>query len=180
MPAMRRELTTHFIYWAVFFAFLILIKQYFNLNVILFILGGILGVFLPDLDHFIYAYFIKPGDLTSQRFQYLTGKSELKRSVELLYETREERRELIFHSIFFQGIFFVLMFWILSSSNSLLGRGVAISFMLHLCIDQLTDLKNSGNLDNWYKNLPYKLDPHGAKIYWITSTAVICLMAVFM
>lgn len=177
---MKRELSIHFIYWLIFFALIILIRQHFSLNYIYFVIGGLLGVVLPDIDHLIYAYFIKPGDLTSQRINYLVNKNEIKRTVELLYETREERRELIFHSIFFQGVFFVLLFWILTSSGSLLGKGLVISFMLHLSIDQLIDLKNFGDLNMWFKNLPFKLDSNQSKIYWVVTTSLIVFMGFVM
>jgi len=178
---MKRELLTHLFYWFVFFLLIVLVKRYFDVYYLVpFILGGLLGVVLPDIDHLIYVYFIKPNDLSSQRVYYLINKSEIKRSIALLYETREERRELVFHTIFFQGIFFVLMFLMLSSSGSALGRGLVISFMLHLCVDQWIDLKKLGNLDNWHKYLSFKLDPYQSKMYWIASSAIILLMGILI
>lgn len=135
---------------------------------------------LPDIDHLIYVYFIKPTDLTSQRINYLVNKKSLSRSVELLYETRSERRGLIFHTIFFQAIFFVLTFWMLSSSGSYFGRGLVLSFILHLSVDQLMDLNDDKSLDNWFTNLPFKLDYKQSKKYWIISTAVILLIGGLM
>jgi hypothetical protein len=88
----------------------------------------------------------------------------------LLYGTSSERKELIFHTIFFQMIFFVLTFWMLSSSGSLFGKGMVLAFGLHLLIDQATDLSEVGNLDNWFKNLPVKLDLVQSKIYWLVAT----------
>ena len=177
---MRKELTVHFVFWLIFFVVIILIRRYFDLSYILFVVGGLLGVVMPDLDHLIYAYFIKPEDLTSQRINYLVNKNEIKRTVELLYETRQERRELTFHSIFFQGIFFILMFWVLSSSGSLLGRGLVLSFMLHLSVDQFIDLKNMNSLSSWFKNLPFGLDFNQSKIYWMVTTSLTVLMGILM
>lgn len=177
---MKRELSIHFVYWLIVFALIVLVKQYFSWFYLPFIIGGLLGVILPDLDHLIYVYFIRPQDLTSQRVNYLLNKSEVIRSVELLYETREERKELIFHTLLFEGILLVLMFWMLSSSSSMLGRGLAISFMLHLAVDQFIDLKNIGNMDTWFKNLPFKLDYMQSKVFWIASTSVILLISFIM
>jgi hypothetical protein len=108
------------------------------------------------------------------------NKSEVVRSVELLYETREERKELIFHSLLFQTILLVLMFWLLSSSSSMLGRGLVISFMLHLAVDQFIDLKSLGNIDAWFNNLPFKFDYKQSKVFWIASTSLILLMGFVM
>ncbi len=146
----------------------------------LFVLGGLIGIVLPDIDHLIYAYFIHPQDLSSQRIDYLVKNKDFKRSVELLYETRSERRGLIFHSIFFQIIFFIVLFWILSSSGSLLGRGLALSFALHLSVDQLIDLTELKSLENWFTNLPFKLDIKQSKNYLMASSAVLLLMGFVM
>jgi hypothetical protein len=177
---MKKELLTHLIYWLVFTALVVVIKRYFNINVLQFIFGGLIGTFLPDLDHIIYIYFIKPQDLTSQRVNYLVSKNELIRGVELIYETRTERRDLVFHTIFFQGIFFILMFLMLSSSASLFGRGLVLSFMLHLSVDQMIDLKEMSGLGNWLKDLHLNFDLTKSKIYWIASSTLILLMGIVM
>jgi len=177
---MRRELFLHFSFWFAFFIFITLVRQYINLNYWPFWIGGLLGVFLPDIDHIIYVYFVQPQELTSQRVGYLMDKKEVKRSVELLYETRSERRGLIFHTIFFQIIFLVLTFWMMSSSGSLFGQGLVLSFALHLSVDQIVDLTEMGNLSNWFKNLPFSLDLKQSQIYWLTSTALVVLFGFFL
>jgi hypothetical protein len=177
---MKRELFIHFSFWFSFFVLIAVIKHYFALPYWSFWLGGLVGVIMPDLDHLIYVYFIKPTDLSSQRINYLVNKKVLLRSVELMYETRTERRGLVFHTIFFQLIFFILTFWMLSSSGSYFGKGLVLSFILHLSIDQLIDLNDLKNLENWFTNLPFKLDLKQSKNYWMISTALIVLLGVFM
>ena len=170
---MRRELFLHFAFWFAFFIFTSLAKQQFTLSYWPFWLGGILGIFLPDLDHLIYAYFVKPQELTSQRVGYLINKNDIKRTVELLYETRSERNGLIFHTVFFQIIFLILTFWIWSSSGSLFGKGLVLSFALHLLVDQIVDLTETGSFDNWQKDLPFKFDLDKAKIYWLVNLILV-------
>ncbi len=172
---MKRELFIHSAFWFSFFVFISLIRHYLNLSYWPFWLGGMLGVILPDIDHLIYVYFVKPGDLTSQRVNYLVNKKEIERSVELLYETRNERSALIFHSIFFQIIFLILTFWMISSSSSLFGRGLVLSFALHLSIDQVMDLTDLKSLDNWLKNSPINLDFKNAKIYSLVTILLVCI-----
>jgi hypothetical protein len=177
---MRRELFIHFSFWFAFFVLVAVVKNYFALGYWLFWLGGLVGVILPDIDHLIYVYFIKPTDLTSQRVDFLVAKKDYRRSIELLYETRQERKGLIFHTIFFQAIFFILTFWMLSSSGSYFGRGLTLSFILHLSVDQLIDLNDMGSLGNWFTYLPFGLDFKQSKKYWMISTAVILLLGVIM
>lgn len=177
---MRRELFIHFAFWLSFFIFITLVKGYTSLVYWPFWLGGIFGTLLPDLDHIIYFYFVRPSDLSSQRFNFLAQKHEIKRMLTLLYETRGERRGLIFHSVFFQIIFLVLTFWMLSSSSSLFGRGMVLAFALHLSIDQLMDLTDVGSLENWVKMFPLKFDLKQAKIFTFASIFLVCLFGFFL
>lgn len=177
---MRRELFIHFSFWLFLFVFIALARHYFALSFWQFWLGGVVGVILPDIDHLIYVYFVKPTDLTSQRVNYLLNKKQISRSVELLYETRQERKNLIFHTILFQAIFFALTFWMFSSSGSYFGRGLTLSFLLHLSVDQLIDLNDLKNLDNWFTNLPFKLSFEQSKTYWIISSTIILLTGFVM
>jgi hypothetical protein len=110
----------------------------------------------------------------------LVGKKDLRRGVELLYETRGERRGLIFHTVFFQLIFLVLTFWMMSSSGSLFGKGLVLSFALHLSIDQIVDLTEVGNFDNWLRYSPIQLDFKRAKNYWLITLILLCIMGFLM
>jgi|SRR5688572_10267716 len=177
---MKRELFIHLAFWFAFFVFITLIRQYFSFSYWPFWVGGILGIFLPDLDHLIYVLFVKPEELTSQRVGYLIDKKDVKRSVELLYETRTERRGLIFHTIFFQIIFLVLTFWMMSSSGSLFGRGLVLSFALHLSVDQLVDLTELKSFNNWFKDLPFTLDLNKSKVYWMVTTVIVLVFGFLM
>ena len=177
---MRRELFIHFSFWFSFFVVISVVKHFFSLDYWPFWLGGLAGVFMPDLDHLIYVFFLGPQELTSQRVNFLWGRKEYKRLIELLYETRSERRGLIFHTIFFQIIFLVLTFWLMSSSASLFGKGLVLSFALHLSLYQLADLIEMKSLTNWTKFLPISLDFAKSKIYWSVSTLLVVAMGLLM
>lgn len=172
---MRRELFIHYSFWFSFFVFISLIKHYFTLDFWPFWLGGIVGTVMPDLDHIIYFYFVSPTDLTSQRFNFLLQRKEIGRMLTLLYETRTERKGLIFHTIFFQMIFLLLTFWMLTSSGSLFGRGLVLAFALHLSVDQLMDLTELKNFDNWMKYSPIALDFQKSQIYWLGSSLLLLI-----
>ncbi|HJY98346.1 MAG TPA: hypothetical protein VJ227_01380 [Patescibacteria group bacterium] len=177
---MKRELFLHFSFWFSFFVFVGLFKSYFSLADWGFWVGGVFGTILPDIDHVIYFYFVSPTDLTSQRFDFLAKKKALGRMIGLLYQTRTERKGLIFHTIFFQVIFFILTFWMLSSSGSLFGKGMVLAFALHLSIDQLMDLTELKGLGNWMKYLPFSLDYEKSKFYWLGSTLLLLIFGFFL
>ncbi len=163
---MRREIFLHFSFWFSFFVFVTIINQFFSFSYWPFWVGGIAGTILPDIDHLLYLY-LRPQELTAQRVGFYWDKHEVKRVFTLLYETRGERKGLIFHSGYFQLIFLVLTFWIITSSGSLFGKGLVLAFSLHLLIDQIVDLTQMQSFDNWLKYSPWYLDLSKAKIYWL-------------
>lgn len=162
---MKREVFIHFSFWFSIFVLISIIKQNLILTYWPFWVGGVVGTILPDVDHLLYIYLIKPYELTSQRFGQLIKEKDLARSIQLLYETRTERKNLIFHSQFFQLIFLVVTFWIMSSSGSLFGKGLALAFALHLSVDKMIDLYDLNQFNN--KN---------EKIYWFMGMVLTILV----
>lgn len=149
---MKREFAIHFGVFVVFFLLLSVIKERLDPSYWPFWLGGLVGTFLPDLDHIIYVYFFKPEELTSQRVVQMTGRGDMRNALSLLYETRFERSGLIFHTAFFQILLLVVGFIVITTSGSLLGMGLALSFLAHLLVDQAVDIRITGALSNWFKN----------------------------
>ncbi len=164
---MRKEIITHFLFFLIFFGFISLLRRYFEIKFIYFWVGGVAGTILPDIDHLIYVYFLKPQELTSQRIQYLVAKKEFLRTLGLLATTRNERRHLVFHSALSQIIFTVLAFLVLTSSGSIFGRGLVLAFSLHLLVDQVFDFFQLDNLDNWFYQLNFSLSKEQSLFYWL-------------
>lgn len=184
---MKKEILIHTAYLLIFSLLVILFKKYFlplNLNSIfnisLFLLGGAVGTILPDIDHLIYIFFLSPQDLTSQRVNYMLGKREIWQTLEVLSTTREERRQLIFHTVHFQIIFWILTFLVISSSGSLMGRGLVLAFSLHLIIDQLLDLMKIDNLDNWFRQVSIQLEKEKYMFYWLGNVILLLLFGLVL
>lgn len=177
---MKREIALHFVSTLILLVLIILFKRWFNLSYWPVIVGGVVGTFLPDIDHYIYVYFLAPQDLTSQRVGSLVAKKDVGRSISLLYETRAERKNLIFHSFYFQMIFWVLAFLVISSSGSVFGRGLVGAFALHLILDQFVDLRQTGSLENWFSQINISLTKERATQYIGVSLAVLLLLVVIL
>ena len=171
---MKLEVFIHLSFWVSFFIFVAIIKHYLAFSYWQFWLGGLIGSFLPDIDHLVYIFFIKPQELTSQRVSFYLGNKEILKSVGVMYDTRSERAGLIFHTVYFQLIFWVLTFLMVTSS-SVFGKGIVLAFALHLIVDQIVDLTELNSFDNWLKDSPIKLDFQKAKIYWAVNTAVLLI-----
>jgi hypothetical protein len=174
---MRKEILIHFSFLILLFVLISLVRNYLNLSYWPFWVGGLVGTLLPDLDHLLYVFFLRPEELTSQRVNYMLEKRNLWGSLNLLAETRSERTKLVFHTALFQIIFVILSFWMVTSSGSFFGRGVVLAFLLHLIVDQTVDLKVVGNLFNWFKNFPIAFPQEREKLYWGINILVLVILA---
>ncbi len=177
---MKKEILIHFLSAIVFFALLSLVRNWLNINYLPLWIGALLGTILPDVDHLIYIYYLKPYELTSQRAIYGVQKGRLWETLNLLASTRQERKELIFHQNYFQIIFVVFAFLILTSSSSLIGRGIVLGFLVHLVVDQFVDLMKLGNIDNWFTKFNFHLDKQQQTFYFIGNLLVVLVMGVLL
>lgn len=131
---MKKDILNNFVFLVIYFLLITLVKRYFSFYYCLFWIGGITGLFLANVDHLLHVFIFKPHELTSQRIMALVRARRIKEALVLLYDTGNERTDLIFHSFNFQIIFLVLTFWLMSSSGNIFGRGLALSFLLSLVI----------------------------------------------
>ncbi len=168
-----KNLLTHFIFAVGYFVLLTFFKQWFSLDYAAFWIGALVGTLLPDIDHLIYIYVLRPHELTSQRAVRMLSKGDVQRTFSLLSSTGEERKKLIFHSALFQIVFVLFAFFVVSSSANLFGRGLVLAFLLHLAVDQFVDLMQSSSLDRWFEGLTIKLDKQRSTFYWVAHLLLI-------
>ena len=176
---MKKDLATHFSFMVALFALVTVFKGWFALAYIPFWLGGIIGTLLPDIDHLIYAYVLKPHEVTSQRVASLISQRQVGKTWDLIYSTRNERKDLVFHTAQFQLLFVVFAFFVITSSGSLLGTGIVLAFSLHLLIDQVMDLTQTGNFEVWFEKFPFALDSE-QKRYFLIANGIIILILGFI
>jgi hypothetical protein len=172
---MRKELFIHFSFLGSFFVFLSLFKGWFSLAYWPLWLGAFVGTLLPDLDHILYVYLLRPQEYVSQRFNHMIGQRDLWGSLSLLAETRNERTKLIFHTALFQIIFLVFAFLVVTSSGSVFGRGIVLAFMLHLIVDEVVDLMETNGLINWFRQTPIVLNKNQANLYLAANSGILLL-----
>ncbi len=175
---LKKEITFHLLFLLIFFAITTLIKRWFVSPVfLLFWLGGIFGTFLPNLDHAIYAFFLRPHELTSQRFVAFIKNRKFIEALALMQTTRDERQKLIFHSSLFQIFFVIFAFWVISSSGSLFGRGLVTAFLIHLFVDQAQDFQKRGNIKNWFQGINLNLTKDQEVLYLVSNLLIILVVS---
>ncbi len=176
----------------------IVVKGVYNIGALELLVGGMVGMFLPDLDHFVYIYFLRPQELTCQRVKQALSRGQYRLSVNLIMDSHNERIELIFHTALFHIVFFVLSFLVITSSGSIFGRGLVLAALMHLTIDQYLELKagrgggptvfttgqpqgsNKQGIHNWFNNLGVALTLRQEKFYlWGMFALTLVLALVF-
>jgi len=95
------------------------------------------------MDSLVYVFFINSQELTSQRVIYLLKKRSFLDAVRLLIETGFERTNLVFHSLSFILISYFLLFWLVTSSGSIFGKGIVFAMLIHLLTGDLVNKKYS-------------------------------------
>lgn len=93
-------------------------------------------------------------------------------------DTTYERQRLSFHNAFFQVILLVLCFFVLTSTNQLLGSGLVMGMMLHLLKDEVGELlnKREERLKKWlFWQVNFEISFEQQKLFVISM--VLCFVA---
>ncbi len=176
---MKKDLITHFVYMLAFLILVALYRQWIALEYLPLLFGGMIGTLLPDIDHLIYIYLLKPNESMSKEVTNLVGNRNFLKSWNILANTRTERKNLIIHSAHFQLIFLAFAFFVITSTGSLLGRGLVLAFALHILIDQIIDYMETKKLDHWFTKIPLALSEKQKRWYLIGNIAALIILGFF-
>lgn len=177
---MKKLLLSYVLYAVLFLVIVILFHQWFDLGSLIFLAGGLVGSLLPEVDHLLYMYLLKPEEMTSKITADMINRRDVQGTLNVLADTREERKNLIFHNAAFQWLFIVFAFLALTSSSSLFGKGLVLAFLVHLSIDQIIDLTKTNSLANWFDKVNLHPNKQQATIYWAAVLALIFFMGLFL
>lgn len=169
---MKKDLLTHFLFTIAFFLLATIVKDWFKPEFYTFWLGGLVGMILPDVDYFIYIYFLNPQKQISLEASSLIEKRFFLKSWDLLASARAQYSDLIFHSVYFQLIFLAFSFLVVTSS-SLFGRGMVLAFGLHLLVDQVTDQIERGGIKHWFTKLNIVLNEKQERWYLLAQVFIL-------
>jgi len=173
---MKKEIVTHFLFLIAFFSLITAFKKWFDIYYVVFWIGGVVGLALPYFDHLVYVYFLRPQNEISLRIKNLISHGERKAAFEQMLDLQKAGAGLIFHTAHFQLIFLVFAFFVITSSGSVFGRGIVLSFALHLLIDQVSELSEKGNIDSWFSKFAVEADADWRRRYVILNIAALSVL----
>ncbi len=83
------------------------------------------------------------------------------------------------HSVLFQLMVLVMCFYASTSSNSVLGKGLALSIMLQTLVDMAILLKNKYDLSSWFWQINARFPLQAHQIYFGVVTFIYLLCVIF-
>lgn len=177
---MKKHFILHFLYMVSFFLFVSVMRDWFDIRFLEFWVGGVVGTALPDIDRILYVYLVKPEAAESKQISGLIDQRKTKDSLKVLSQVKINKSDLLLHSARFQLIFLVFTFWIVTSSNSLFGWGLALAATLHLLIDQAVDYLGSGDLLAWFRDVPFEVEADQRKLFfWVNLIILLFLGLIY-
>lgn len=176
---MKKDYLTHFLFLVALFALFAFFKKWLDIRYLPFLLGGVVGTLLPDIDYLINVYLLKPKEDVSQQAATLLSERKVLKSWNILATNQEKWSEMLLHTANFQAVFVVLAFWVVTSSPNLLGRGLVLAFLLHLVVDEVTDLIEKKDLSRWFVGFPLQLNL-GERRWYVAINAGLILVFGFL
>jgi hypothetical protein len=159
---------------------LTLIKGWYNFSYALIWFGVLVGYYLPFFDHLFYAYVIRTNSEVSRNIRSLVSIKKIRNLISYVNETKDQRDKLIIHTAYFQVVFSLLTFFILSSSASFFGRGLVYGFCLKLLVEELYDYFGKKDLSRWFTEMNIKLDAHATKVYLYANGLVLLIFSLML
>lgn len=149
-----------------------------DLSILPLWIGGILGLLMPDLDKLYYTYVVNPKTKNNlSKDQFLANRDEFENKV--YDDAKNSSLVTLFHTANFQLFFVVLGFFVVSSTASMLGKGVVVGFLLHLLVEQVMTYLRSKNIDAWFRNFVVGLDANQKRVYLVANGLAILFFAFF-
>jgi hypothetical protein len=176
----KKEILKRLIPTIIFLAILSLLHWQAKWQLIGLWVGGLVGTFLLDFDHLVYCFFQNPHELTPQRLRRYLQQGQYQYSLALLVETQGERKRLIFHSLLFQIVLLVAVFFVLTSSAGLLGKGLVLVIFLQSLISQFSEFLKTGKMESWFWQLKITLPNNFQALYLLLMFLIFFVFSLFL
>jgi len=177
---MSKEGFNKFIGVVVLLIVLTLIKRWFSYPYALVWLGVITGFYLPFVDNLFYAYVVRPEANISKNIRSLVSIRKIKQLVRYTNEVDGQQERSIIYSAYFQAVFLLLTYYILTSSGSLFGRGLVYGFSLRLLLEQVLQYMNTKELNKWFSEMSIVMDAHKTRVFLYANGLVLLVFTMML
>ncbi len=175
-----------FIGVVVLLVILTLAKSWFNYSFAFVWLGVLTGYYFPFLDYVFYAYIIRPDAEVSRNIRSKISAGNLvslrknKELISFIEAQASKFEKFTIHTAYFQVVFVIVTFFILSSSTSFFGRGMVYGIFLALFAEQTLAFLRTKNINRWFADTPFLLDYHQTKVYLYANAFVLLIFTIML
>jgi len=123
----------------------------FDLNLIWWWLGGVLGFLFVFCDRLIYALVSNREEVLSVKIKELFGKGKLTAGLAMAFSERDKQKHLVMRSALFVVIWAVLAIFTATSVGAAFARGLVLGLGTHLMFDLWWDFRGGGReVESWF------------------------------
>lgn len=155
-------------------------KKWFDYSFIFVWLGVIAGFYLPFIDYLFYAYILRPNNDISKNIRNIVSVRKAKELVIYVNGAKEQMEKLIIHTAYFQAVFSLLTFYVLTSSGGLFGRGLVYGFILKLFVGQILQFMQTKEINKWFTEMPFTMDKHKTVAYLYANGLILLVYTLML
>ncbi|OGV95679.1 hypothetical protein A2W24_05415 [Microgenomates group bacterium RBG_16_45_19] len=132
-----------------YFALVSLLRWRLDVSLVIFWLGGLIGLLMDYVDRLVYVYYVKPAEPLSLAIKRLVNKRQWQLVYIAFQHRGKEQTHLALHSVLFLLVWLVIAFYLITSSGSILTAGLVLSLGLQLAYQMAMDYKQPNKLRAW-------------------------------
>ena len=150
----------------------------FDLGLLWWLLGAIIGFLFVFTDRFVYSFLMKPEEALGKRLKDLFDGKRFNEGLYLILNERHEQRELIMRSFLFVVVWIVLAVLTITSITSPFGRGFMLGMGIHLSFDLIYDyFWNKERFEQWFWQIKREVGTEEKRWFVIIVSTVIILLS---
>jgi hypothetical protein len=166
-------------FWFVYFGILSVFLFRFGIWLVMLWFGAVFGQLFLFIDHVLYVY-VYSYELTPQRITQMISQGRYREALGLLRATMDERKHLFFQQLLGQLVLLVLGFYLVTSSGSLVAKGLILSMNLTILAREWIDvLSNPDRLRDWlFQYYRGEISERSMQLYVFGVTVVFLMLTV--
>lgn len=150
----------------------------FDLGLLWWLLGGVIGFLFVFCDRLVYSFLMKPEEALGKKLRELFVGRQFSEGLMLLLAERHEQKELVMRSFLFVVVWVILALLTVTSIISPFGRGFMLGLGVHLVFDLVYDyFWNKERFDQWFWQIKRVVGPEEKRWFVIVVCAIFTLLA---
>ncbi|MFC1711675.1 hypothetical protein ACFLZ1_03765 [Patescibacteria group bacterium] len=151
-----------------------------GIDLVLWLLGAVLGSHFLKIDQLIYVYFTRPEQPLSLEVRALISQKKIGPAWDLLDSRSIEQKQLALRSFLFQISWVVLVLFTLTSTASYFGKALVMGIGLKLLLEEWDDFLHAGNISWLFWQIKREVGIKEQRVYLYIMTTVFIILTFFI